>query len=337
MERKHQVFVSSTYEDLQRERQEVMHVLLELDCIPSGMELFPAANDSQWDLIKGVIDDCDYYVVIIAGRYGSMGPKGVGYTEMEYEYAVESGKPVMAFLHGDLDSLPAKWVEKTQIRSAKLKAFRDLVRRKMCKEWTTPHELGSVLARSLVTLRKRHSAVGWIRGDQVPEQAASEMLELRKKVDRLERALQEARTQAPPGTEDLAQGNDKIEVKCEARFYGESYPSKVVPYTGTLTWNAILYTTLPVMMSEVEERSVGTALARRVVSEAEETVDLVGSYSVSVEPDCFRTVIVQLHALGLIKRGKKPRSVKDRSAYWTLTPYGESVMTRLRAIAKNDT
>ena len=40
MDRKHQVFVSSTYEDLQKERQEVMHVLLELDCIPSGMELF---------------------------------------------------------------------------------------------------------------------------------------------------------------------------------------------------------------------------------------------------------------------------------------------------------
>ena len=97
MDKKHQVFVSSTYEDLQVERQEVMHVLLELDCIPSGMELFPAANDSQWELIKGVIDDCDYYVVIIAGRYGSTGPSGISYTEMEYRYAVEQGKPVVAF------------------------------------------------------------------------------------------------------------------------------------------------------------------------------------------------------------------------------------------------
>ena len=78
-----------------------MHVLLELDCIPSGMELFPAANDSQWELIKGVIDDCDYYVVIIAGRYGTMGPNGVSCTEMEYRYAVEKDKPVVAFLHGD--------------------------------------------------------------------------------------------------------------------------------------------------------------------------------------------------------------------------------------------
>ena len=50
-DRKFQVFVSSTYEDLQQERQEIMHALLELDCIPSGMELFPAANEDQWSLI----------------------------------------------------------------------------------------------------------------------------------------------------------------------------------------------------------------------------------------------------------------------------------------------
>ena len=52
MEVKHQVFVSSTYKDLLDERQEVMQALLELFCIPVGMELFPAADDDQWTLIK---------------------------------------------------------------------------------------------------------------------------------------------------------------------------------------------------------------------------------------------------------------------------------------------
>jgi hypothetical protein len=51
--------VSSTYEDLQEERQEVMHALLELDCIPAGMELYPATNEDQWTLIKRVIDDLE--------------------------------------------------------------------------------------------------------------------------------------------------------------------------------------------------------------------------------------------------------------------------------------
>ena len=52
MEKRYQVFVSSTFEDLQEERKEVMQALLELDCIPAGMELFPASNEDQWSLIK---------------------------------------------------------------------------------------------------------------------------------------------------------------------------------------------------------------------------------------------------------------------------------------------
>ena len=51
MDKRYQVFVSSTFEDLQEERKEVMQALLELDCIPAGMELFPAANGNvhEWE------------------------------------------------------------------------------------------------------------------------------------------------------------------------------------------------------------------------------------------------------------------------------------------------
>jgi hypothetical protein len=46
-----------------------------------------------------VIDDCDYYLLIIGGRYGSTDPEGVSYTEKEYEYAIEHGIKVIALLH----------------------------------------------------------------------------------------------------------------------------------------------------------------------------------------------------------------------------------------------
>jgi hypothetical protein len=106
VEKRYQVFVSSTFSDLQEERQEIIQALLELKCIPAGMELFPAANDDQWTLIKKVIQDCDYYIVIIAGRYGSLGPEGLSYTEMEYRYALEQGIPTIGFLHRDPSLIP---------------------------------------------------------------------------------------------------------------------------------------------------------------------------------------------------------------------------------------
>lgn len=90
MDKKYQVFVSSTYEDLQEERKAVMEALLQMNCFPVGMEYFNAADDSQWDVITSLIDECDYYVLIVAGRYGSIDEaSGISYTQKEYEYAVK--------------------------------------------------------------------------------------------------------------------------------------------------------------------------------------------------------------------------------------------------------
>ena len=106
MDIRYQVFVSSTYADLRSERQKVIQTLMEMDCIPAGMEIFPAADEEQWEFIKRVIDDCDYYLLIIGGRYGSTTSEGISYTEKEYDYAVESaGLPVIALLHENPDEI----------------------------------------------------------------------------------------------------------------------------------------------------------------------------------------------------------------------------------------
>jgi hypothetical protein len=77
MDKRYQVFISSTFIDLKDERQAVLRAILELDHMPAGMELFPAADDSAWQLIKDVIDASDYYVLIIGGRYGSLDETGL--------------------------------------------------------------------------------------------------------------------------------------------------------------------------------------------------------------------------------------------------------------------
>src|SRR5580698_11146537 len=98
MDKRYQVFVSSTYADLKDERRSVIQALMEMDCIPAGMEIFPAADEEQFAFIKRVIDDCDYYLLIIGGRYGSVDTAGVSYTEKEFEYAVQKGLYVIALI-----------------------------------------------------------------------------------------------------------------------------------------------------------------------------------------------------------------------------------------------
>src|SRR6266403_1562984 len=92
-----QVFVSSTFTDLRKERQAAVEAILTAGHIPAGMELFTAGDESQMDVIKQWIDESDVYLLILGGRYGSIEPKsGKSYTHLEYDYAIAKGKPFFA-------------------------------------------------------------------------------------------------------------------------------------------------------------------------------------------------------------------------------------------------
>lgn len=167
MNKRYQVFVSSTYHDLQVERMEVMAALLELDCIPCGMEYFPAADETQWSFIQRLIDCCDYYVVIVGGCYGSLAPDGFSYTQKEYEYAVSKGIPTLAFIHHDLQKLPKKFRESNMRKRKKLEQFVESVKGHLCKEWKNADHLAGAVTRSLNQLIKTKPRIGWVRATSV--------------------------------------------------------------------------------------------------------------------------------------------------------------------------
>ena len=97
--RKFSIFISSTYEDLKKERQALLGVALENNFIPVGMEQFHAAPTSQWNIITKMIDECDFYLLVIGGRYGSIDEEtGISYTEKEYNYAKTMGMPVLVLI-----------------------------------------------------------------------------------------------------------------------------------------------------------------------------------------------------------------------------------------------
>jgi len=336
MDKRYQVFVSSTYEDLIEERQEVMHSLLAMNCIPSGMELFPAADEDQWTLIKSVIEDCDYYLVIIAGRYGSVGSDGIGYTEKEYLYALEKRKPVIAFLYKDPGELPAK---KTESKNrTKLNKFRKLAQAKVCKYWENSSELGAMVSRSLHLLIKNHPGIGWVRADELPDRdAMSEMMRLRRRIEELEGFLEQSRTVPPPGTEDLSQGSDEVVLAYDFVANREFVYSKKHTSSFVTTWNEIFSLLAPYMIDEASDNKIKRALDEfledKEIKDIQSELDEYHSFSLfEVKREDFQKIKVQLRALGLICKSERSRSVKDKNTYWRLTPYGDSVMTQLLAV-----
>lgn len=335
---KFQVFVSSTYRDLVEERQEVMQALLELDCIPVGMELFPAADDDQWTLIKRLIDDCDYYILIIGGRYGSINEVGISYTQMEYEYALSKGIPIISFLHKDPEKIETGKSEKDPTLKVRLDDFKKLVQQKMCRFWETPVELGSQVSRSLVKLIKDKPMPGWVKADLLPsEDSTKEILQLKNQIEILQVQLAKTSSESPKDIDDLQQGDDKFQLEFTFKYWNIS-TWEIHNVEMELSYNQIYFLVSPAMVDESDENSlkqtiisysknilIKTKLSKFKASEISQFTILDSN---------FQTLKIQFRALGLITQSVKKRSIKDTGTYWTLTPFGDNLMVKLRAIKK---
>jgi hypothetical protein len=179
MHKKYQVFISSTYTDLIEIRREVAQSVLRLTEIPAAMEDFGAIDQSALSYIKSVIDRCDYYVLIIAGRYGSIDETGVSFTEQEYDYALEKGKTILVFIRKDIDNIPSKQVETDNNIRSKLEKFREKVSRgRLVEFWDDAQRLHTSVAIALSNAFRDHPGVGWIRADTVDERKSIEVARL---------------------------------------------------------------------------------------------------------------------------------------------------------------
>lgn len=108
---------------------------------------------------------------------------------MEYDYAVEIGKPVIRLLHKDpFNKLTGDRIERTDDGKAKLTAFRSkMSQSSLVNFWDDPKELGKLVVLGLIDMRKRHPAVGWVPGNQIASEAALiTIADLRHKLAELE-------------------------------------------------------------------------------------------------------------------------------------------------------
>lgn len=139
MEKKYQIFISSTYEDLKEERRKVQDTILSMYQFPIGMEMFSAADEEQWEIIQETIDSSDYYVLIIGHRYGSIIENGeyagISYTQKEYRYAAEKQIPILAFLIDSSVTVIPEKMEQNMNKRKKLDAFIEEVKKGRTVQW----------------------------------------------------------------------------------------------------------------------------------------------------------------------------------------------------------
>lgn len=177
MEKRYQVFISSTKRDLEEVRRRIALALLDDKFIPVGMEQWGATPLDSWSLIKRFIDQCDYYVLVIAGLYGSIHEeKGLSFTECEYDYAVENNVPVLAFLHENIGKLPGEKLESKPQRRKMLEKFREKVQNRWNVDfWNDERELPRLISSRLNKAVDFFDRPGWVPGNSIPPNWQSEI------------------------------------------------------------------------------------------------------------------------------------------------------------------
>lgn len=198
-----QVFVSSTFTDLRHERQAAVEAILTAGHIPAGMELFTSGDESQMEVIKQWIDESDVYLLILGGRYGSFEPKsGLSYTQLEYEYALQSGKPLFSCVITDA-------ALETRIRSygsdvlerehpVALRAFRAQVMTRLIRHWDDHKDIKIAVGETLAQFARREDLVGWVR----PTHTAIDLEKLANEISRLSQENSQLRTASRIGAPD---------------------------------------------------------------------------------------------------------------------------------------
>lgn len=174
MEKKLQVYISSTYPDLADEHQLVTQTILDTNHIPTEYKIRKESGriTSQTALMSAKIEESDIFIMIIGGTLGELEPIGnKGYIEFEYFLARKLNKPIFVFQLSD-EMIMSKIafgsyslrdvIERDNVNQ--LNTFKDVISiERVITIVNTSEELKSNLVKSLMDAEDHFGLNGWIR------------------------------------------------------------------------------------------------------------------------------------------------------------------------------
>lgn len=326
MSKKFQVFISSTYDDLKEERDQVIKAVLEMGHIPVGMEMFSAADEEQWKIIARQIEAVDYYAVICAHRYGSVTSEGISYTEKEYDYAAELGVPILGFVLSDSAPWPADRRDSESTKQQSLVKFKDKIKSKLVNFWNSKEDLHGKFSISLMKAITANPRVGWIKANESvgPEvmkelsRLSSENATLRKELDGWRLKDTSKKDVEHRETVNILNNN-----KTDLYFWYEKEAKWSAPVPSTLL--RIFEAIAPGLQVENNFENIGQDIALALSN---------GGYRKKwpVPTNYVKHWLSDFVSLNLVEPSTKKHSVSDTDEYWSLSKFGREVFSSLRKL-----
>jgi hypothetical protein len=344
MNRKLQVFISSTFQDLRDERQAAVEGVLLAKHIPAGMELFTAGDASQLEVIKQWIKESDVYLLILGARYGSIEPlSGLSYSEIEYDFAVSNGLPHFALVLDDVAVArkhAAGLVSPSAAdEAAKLQSFRAKVLSKSSKFVDDPRDIKIGVLQSLHDIENRPGLIGWtrsneIRNDPATTEQMSALVEanrrLREGVEQTQRQLAEAKNRIST-SEDLASLDSTISLALESykkasrNSSGRWYAVKTVE----ISWRDLFGRMAIKLLAPANDDMLNGTIAHEIGFPA------LSEAQTRVSNRDWETVKAQFLSLGYVTITYGMSITKIPILIWQLTDLGTKVGLLLRTVKRS--
>jgi Domain of unknown function (DUF4062) len=330
MNRKYQIFVSSTYVDLQEHRNLVIKAILEMGHIPVGMEMFSAADEEQWAVIKRNIEQTDYYVVIIANRYGSVTDTGISYTEKEYDYAIAQGIPSLGFVLDPTSPWPSNFTDTGPSDVSALNLFKEKIKKKHVSFWKNTDDLYGKCSIALSKSFTTHPREGWVRSSLVTDaRVTEELTRLSAENAQLRNQISEART-----AETEKQHDEELKTMTILR---KNKRSMSVWLTGATTWKDLepvsLYSLFLALAPELLIEKSVEDIARFTAQTIGGLTTAEHRWEFPVPSNIVKSWMADLFTLELVSPSNLQRPIADRAEYWTLSEKGKQVLRLTRRFA----
>ena len=224
--------------------------------------------------------------------------------------------PVLAFLHENLDAIPAGHSELQPDAREKLLSFRDkLATGRLVKHWANGPDLASKVARSLTLSIRSHPRPGWVRGpafDQAP--LLTQLNQLQTENEHLRRQLSSIRPSEALGR--LAEGDEEFTIELKYQVPERTRAS------GQHGIRSSAYIGADLMHQYVGETVINRALTAGLVA-----ANRIDGSGLSVSDVSFKTIRLQLETLGLIGV-----MASGGNLFWQLTSKGKSQFVALRVV-----
>ncbi|OBS37819.1 hypothetical protein A9K79_20035 [Pseudomonas syringae pv. syringae] len=330
MSSKYQIFVSSTYNDLKEPRDLVIKAILEMGHIPVGMEMFSAADEEQWSIIQRQIDQSDYYVLIMANRYGSVTAENISYTEKEYDYARSLQIPCLGFVLESSASWPTDYTDTEADKVESLRLFREKVKQRPVSFWKNFDDLYGKCAVALMKAFTTHPREGWVRASQYADgKSTAELIRLSAENAKLRDEL--AKSQASGDERKIKADRDFIRtLRANKRalwiWKRDAKDWEFVRETSLLT---IFNTLGPDMLVEMSVATMGMNVA--IIVGGIPSPELRDEHPMPT--NSVKSWIADFAAMELIVPSRKKKPLADNNEYWNLSDTGKACLALIRRTA----